>query len=617
MADILRLVDRDDDDVIHVDLWDLTGANNPEGLRIHPESIDWGEAQFEDKLFHHPRGGARRVYSRPLPTEGTWLLNIAADSWDELDAGMAAVRAAFRDLEEKAILWQPEDQTDPEHVDLISVTVPPSLRGQGHDLETRTLRDLEDLRIPISFLRQPWFRGADIVIAAAAVPNNPASANGRVYRVTNPAEAPSPGIVKITADAGSKLQEVKLGLLSGDDALLDDYETETKFAQAEASGGGWTVEHFNGTVSVVDASGSGGNAAQSPYPANPTVMQKQIRIERATKLDSLRGEWDAYARLRAGVADEHVLLPRWGPSLADLPVNVLPEVIFEHSDSTSFVPHDIKLGRIEIPDDIPLGGFAFELWSRSEDVAARLLTDFIFLMPANASTISVPGSSSQTWLGSQLVQPTSPAGLGAGTVSGSDLLLNDLNDAGGTPPNAGLVLGAGRHRVIFDVTVSKDDAVEIRIRNVTDGSNLYTLALGPVTNQARYTRQVEFDLPTGAHAAADAFQFQVVATDEAGAPGLPSKAHSIEHDFIPYIVAGEAVRTDPERNAVEKVDAAGNLLQDDLKLAGAVPMEFPPGQSTLVLIPFDVKPDSNAPGLESVLGRTPTLQVTLSPRNPK
>ena len=58
--------------------------------------------------------------------------------------------------------------------------------------------------------------------------------------------------------------------------------------------------------------------------------------------------------------------------------------------------------------------------------------------------IIVPGGAEDTWLERELVTPTNPAGLTAGTVSGDFLILDTANDAGGAPPNTGLGWPAGR-----------------------------------------------------------------------------------------------------------------------------------------------------------------------------
>jgi hypothetical protein len=52
--------------------------------------------------------------------------------------------------------------------------------------------------------------------------------------------------VIVTAETGATLVEALVGRISGGN--LTDYRTTTKYAQAEASGNGWTLPRFRGTA---------------------------------------------------------------------------------------------------------------------------------------------------------------------------------------------------------------------------------------------------------------------------------------------------------------------------------------------------------------------------------
>ncbi len=622
MADILRLVYRDDDATIHADLWDPTGANNPQGLRTKVRTIDWGTLQDDEQFARRvATGGEDLVHSFPPGVEGTHVIKAWADTWDELDAGLAAFRQAFADLDGKTFLWQPQDQADPEYVDLITASIPPILRSQGHDDETRALRSAITLEVPIAFRRHPYSRLAEVITTPLAVPNNPATpasagvSAGRTYRVSNPdATAPTPAIVKITGDAGSTIQEIIIGRLSGSDALLDDYESETKYAPLDSDRAGWDITHYGDTDSVADAAAAHGNTARIDYDTSPTVMARRVRATRTTKLDSMRGLRDWWVRLETTVDDLHVLSPRWGPSLADPPAHTLPDVQFEPAGSATFSYVDVYLGRIWIPEDVPLGAVAFELHSRSEDANALLYPNYFFFLPVeDQAVVQVPGGSTETFLGSELVTPVAnPAGGTAGTVYGTALLLDTTTDNAGVPPNTGRVLGAGRHRFLFRVLSSQSggggSTVVVRVRNISDSSTWLTATILFTGSFMTKTVALEGTLPDGANAAADLYQEQV---DD---PSVSNGAVvSVVHEVVPFVASTESARTDPSRGAVEKLDSAGAFLQE-LSLRGSVPIMLPPAESTLVIIPRDVKVDSFSPGLESKLGRSPTVEVTFSPR---
>jgi hypothetical protein len=461
---------------------------------------------------------------------------------------------------------------------------------------------------------------ADFRVAEDSVPNEPSSSKGRLLYVFNPGAAPAPGVVTVKADTGARLRAILLakrwngGLVGGN--RLADLE-ETKFLQAEATARGWTIALSADTTPVADAAGSGGNVAETAFTSNPTVMAKRIRATRTTKLDSLRGEWDVYLRgtpkAPAVNGDDFILQLRWGASLANPPPESNDEVTITVPDYGLSAYVDIPLGRIVIPDDITLAGLALEVWARRIG-AGSFRSDLLSFGPVDAepfvSRLYIPGGAPESWLGKDLVTPTDPAGLSAGAVSGTTLVLDADNEAGGTPPTAGLAWPVGRHQVWFEYDIkggSVGSQATGRVRNITDANDAGTGITPTVINGTQSRRDsVTFD-----SAAGKSYQPQIVADVDSGGKITVKK---LTHEFIAYLAANEQARTDPTRLVVEKVDSTGALLQD-MAAEGGVPIWCPPGLSAFALLPEDVPPAGSVAS-ESVLGRAPTVAVKLTPRTP-
>jgi hypothetical protein len=452
------------------------------------------------------------------------------------------------------------------------------------------------------------FRQAD-----QTVNNDPAIINGRTLSVYGHGDAETIMPLRIKGEAaGTKLQSIIVGALSDDGVdgrrRLTDYLNGTKFAQCEATGTGWTVTLAGDTAQTADADASGGSMARCSYTTNPTVMARRVRISRTTKLDSLRGTWDVYARAKATAASKHTIQLRWVPSLADPAAHTEPEVPVDKTGFTAFQYEDIPVARIHIPEStpIPLGGLALELWARRDSGTGNMDWDFIFFMPVNdrLTQIYVPGSSSEQWLGKDLVTPTNPAGLTAGTVEGTYLALDANQDAGGTPPVAGLDWPDGRNRVTYVVSNSGLGSADVifRIRNVTDSANTVTETLTLATREVR-TVVHEFDA-----VASKLYQPQVILNTT----GDKVWIRSIDHSFIPAIGLNEQAYTDPDLGAVSKYDSVGNILQD-LALKGALPMRLPPGLTVLVFVFADVPQPLHTYG-ESIITRAPVVVTTQTPR---
>lgn len=617
MADVLDVYD----EVAAAVRWsfvDKTGVINPNALKTHLRSFNPGKANPEDVLFPRTPAGATLIDRTWPEVDGTIVFRA------EGAADYDALRASLGELEEYLqlglpIRWQPDGADNPQFLDVISWDLSSPLRGQGLAEEWRALRDTDTLDLTLEFTRQPFPRGAVTTVGPTTVPNDPADVNGRYLRVTNPGSAPAAAILTVTGDTGSKLQEVLVGVLSGTDAVLDDYEgtAGTHYCKLNASHDGWTIALSNDTATIADGGSSGGNGAHCIYATNPTVMAKRARASRTTKLDSFPKRLDVYGRINNYNAQEYVFGLRWGPSTADPCAYSLDEVTVDLTGCTVFGHVDVYLGRVDIPEDIPLGGIAFEIWARAETNAARSLFSSLSFVPVEGqAALSISGGSEQEWTGTQLATPVAnPAGGTAGTpypdIPGA-LFLDTTTDNAGTPPNTGLSLAAGHHKFTWRMLkgAAPDNTITFRIRNITDSATVVTRT-DTLTEDSGLSPSVslEFDLPSGANATGDLYQAQV--DDPSATTDLIA---SIVHEFVPAVGANESFQADPERSAVEKLDSSGNLLQP-VSIAGQVPLWLQPGENTVYVHYGDVKVDSLSPGLESKLTRDPSVTVAFARRD--
>jgi len=461
-------------------------------------------------------------------------------------------------------------------------------------------------------------------VGAEPVSNDPAAtAGGRALVIYNAGKMPAPFRLNVAAESADtpRVEQLLVALRAADGIeghrRLSDYLNETRFAQCDASGNGWTRTLENDTVSVADADASGGNAAECSYTTDATVMKRRVRLTRTTLLDSVRGYTDLIVRLKPMAASQHVVKLAWAPSLADPAPYVEAEFELDWSDATSFSYVDVNLGTVYLSEDPlhALGGLALELHSRRASGTGALRFDVVNPLSLDpgfddaAAILSVPGSSRESWLGKDLTTPTNPAGLVAGAVKGNRLRLNATSEAGGTPPNTGLPWPVGRHKVAFRIGGNGRMDFTCRVRNITDSTNAVTRSFTNRKPDVLRDVILEFD-----SVAAKSYQPQLVIDGGIDAGDFLDILR-IGHRFTPYLGASEQIRTDPERGLLEKLDSTGNVLSY-VALAGGVPIWAPPGRSVLVVIPTEIKIHSGATHGESKLTRDLTVSATHAPRHP-
>ena len=383
---------------------------------------------------------------------------------------------------------------------------------------------------------------------------------------------------------------------------------------------GWTITLGTSAANQADTEASGGNCVFFTPAAPTTLMQRRVRAERTTLMDSLRGEWDVYLRVRhdaTGTDDVPTyFVLAWAPSVAD-PATITEEPVpFTFgTGATGLNYSDLKLGSIAIPEhpSVSVSGLALEVWaafSSTTDTASGFGMDFLWFVPKNhQGRVIVPGGVKTSTLGKNLLTPVSnPAGGTAGTVpSGStSLKLDTTTDNAGVGGTGGVVYAAGRYRVTWKFKIQglasgATATIKPTIRNVTGSTNVYQVTVGYRNGTKQFTTDFYADGTT-------AYQVQV---DD------PSVANvyyiqSIDVEALPALARQESVRTDPMRFSVDKLDSSG-ALNSYLGNEGELMATLDPGDNHLFIVPDEVPAIGNNVR-ENKLERIMDVTVSYFPR---
>jgi hypothetical protein len=485
-----------------------------------------------------------------------------------------------------------------------------NLRVDNNDATARTIR-FRNAQLEKSASASPFRVKAETVVMDPAL-----TGFAKVLPVYNPGSAPSPCVMEFTPlESGSGVSHILCGLRSNGSITgrrsLTDFLNGPFYAQAEATGNNWTVTLGTNTTAVnigATASGSGSDVARIAHTSSPTVYAKRITWTRTADLDSLRGDTDVWARVKAGAARDFRLQLRWGPG--GTAVNALPEAVHNVSAFAAFDWVLLKLGTIRLPLEtaVTFGTLTLELWSRQDSGTAQNLdVDYLQFVPGGRQAIlTISGeSSTTTTLGKDLVTPVSnPAGGTAGAVSVNALSFDQTTDNAGWGSNTGDITVAGRYKVDYTVRTGLGQTALLRVRNITDSTD--TVSKTITGNGTLMTDTLSFDAVAG-----KAYQPQV--DDPSGANTWDVRSISVTQ--IPVLTQNERLRADPgsvpSRYAVEKLSSTGTLIGK--AEADVVPFWLPPGLSLLVLDAGDAK-TSPYEGPISALDRTLTVTPTVHPR---
>lgn len=603
-------------------LWDFddpTGAANPSTVATDLKtSMDMGTIEPVHDVFTTTAPGGMKLATEYHPVEMLVPFTASAATDDALWAGLgqlARYLAAAASDHPAVLKWT--DLTEARYIDVLgALNLPALLRGQ-RESGLISVRKNSMGPIPLRLLRQPWARGPQVSVSGVTVPDDPAtSTKARVFPLTVAGDLPTPAQIRVQIDAASSPAVERVLIAhrargSRAATFLTDYTAETGFLQLEADGRGWTVTRSNDTSTATDANaspGSGTSVARIAYTTDPAVPKVRIHATRTTKLDSLRGAWDVWIRVKAAAARDYRLQLRWSPSVTTTPAFTLKEI--KHDTSAQGTPAafgyvEKNLGRIVLPQQGTLGGLTLDVWSYiASGTAQNLDCDLIWLVPAyDQGTIVTVGGSSTVTLGNAMASPVSnPAGGTAGTVQPSKgLALDTSTDNVGLSPNTGIVYPAGHHRVRYRLAVGGDPkTAKLNVRNITGSSDAAsrTVTINPGTADF----YLEFDAN-----GTSAYQPQV---DDPSA--LIVVILEIEVTYIPALGSGESARTDPARYTVDRLDSSGNV-SGFLGNEGELPAILAPGDNQIMVRCDDIPLALYEEG-ENKLGRTPTVSVIYDPR---
>jgi hypothetical protein len=467
------------------------------------------------------------------------------------------------------------------------------------------------------------FKNAQLEKAAAVtffktgpqlIPNDPTGSGGLALGLWVEGDARVPVKVKLKADAGSAIVEHLVGVLSSGGVVgtdrISDYLNTGKVLQLE----GGTNGVDSSDVADANGSGAGNNVAEVTYASGATPLQMRKRQDVSTVLLSRRRAWDVYIRCKAMAASQHSLALGLGKAASTI-TDLFPEVPHDVSTATSFGYVWKYLASIGIPDDLALAALRFEVHTRRDSGTGNLRMDYLGFMPTDAPTgrIFSPTTQLGFWLGRELLTPTSPAGLTAGTIVLNSLKLTATNDAGGTPPNAGMDLGAAHQVVVLDFGAQQvggtgDKLGELRVRNVTDGVNTKTLDLNGIVGVSYPSQivQLAFDSVAG-----KLYQLQVVLTNGTGATIW---VHNITRLVQQQVKgdSGQSVLSNPLDGTVNALDT-NDLMAFALDVDGVLPMTCSPGLNILPIVTGDVAINGYSEP-ENRLARIITAQGIYQPR---
>lgn len=611
---VLRLLAPDQSGLLF-DFTAPTGTGNPNTLVTELSAgVDFGTVQPALAISMMEAGASLDGMELP-PVEVALGFTATAATDDDLWAGLGQLaRYLIQASTEHPVYLEWTELGTTYYYDVVGALELPALfRGQGVGAVVSSRRNSMG-PIPIRVLRQPWRRGAPVTTSADVVEDDPATGTpdqSRIAAFTVTGDLPTPCKVRAQMDTGSKVVQVLMGHRwrgSRPSTYLTDYRDETAWFQCEATNRGWTITLENDTAAATDgalASPGSGNVVAQVNGGGTTVgtMLRRMRATRTTLMDSLRGSWRPYLRVKATSADTSWEIQlKWAASAAT-GTPMIEEATYTHrtleAGQVGYV--EVPLGRIDVPEVAALSGLAVEIHARRlVGGAGNLNMDFVWLPPAELTAVNVPQGPTTTVLGKDLATPvTNPAGGTAGTPNGDQLNLDTTTDNAGISPNTGRVFPAGLWRALFRTGTGTGSATA-KVRNITGSSDTATVTI--TSPLARYALD---------WTAAGAVAYQLQVDDPPG-----TNMSVAEISYLPLYTVPDtfSVRTDPgpRRYAADLLDASGNLA-GYLDAAGAMPLMGRPGDNQLVIAAHEVALPGYAE-LENLLDRDITVTVTFEPR---
>lgn len=616
MATILRFVEADLT-TVRLDL-NAYGAGGSSGFGVLA-GADFGDIDVDLEYLQSAAAGASPSFQHDEIVATTLMLEAKHSSFDNL---RTLFRSLTKELRRTNILeWRADGDSTSLFIDTLPSSVPSMLSGGDFDNIT-VLGQAHKIEFPVVIRRQPYLR-----VASSSLTLTPASGwtnevGNREVKVTNPGSVPSP--CKITAtfsEAGADVVQLRIGRKSGASANLTAFASLYSF---EVEGG--TLS--GSTSSTADANASGGNMARTTYSATGYFLKRWKKVITPGAVNDLVGTYRVYCALKFKEGSEQTVQLRWGMNNSDPVDNVNDEVPLYGADLSSSIYVPVYLGKVRFEDTA--ASLVLEGWSRldTDPGSSTLDWDSVVLIPADEqfTTVSVPGfrgmrPGGEKWTGDQLITPTSPGTLITGSVEENTIQLDAQDEAGGTKPNTGTVLPAGKHIVtgvatLKDISGNKTELAELRVRNVTDSTNVATKKLYSKKNrrEVEIEKSVVFDAD-----GSDAFQFQVVGSAALGG-AVEMFVREIRHSFVRTVGNGTKMvlsSIDPEDNGVY----SGSTRVAPLQVSGPA-IELEPGDNTLVFdigdwsgLHYQDDVDLREPLPKSVAARQVTLTIEVEPRH--
>jgi hypothetical protein len=338
----------------------------------------------------------------------------------------------------------------------------------------------------------------------------------------------------------------------------------------------------------------------------------------STKLDSLRGTFEVYLRVKPTASTSWRFQLRYGAS--SVVSNTNTKVTRDWTNATTFGWVLVDLGTLSLPHDVALAQLTLELWAErletanaSGDVVIdELIIDSYFLMPIDDTAVLISQESGDTdsWLGSELIAPDEGGTIG--TTQGSEMWLNGSGQKVGTPPLKGTYWPVGLTR--FEVAMytsdqSADEPCTLAIRNTTTDSDLATLAV-TLPKKITATGATTTVLATISGTLVADNRYQLVVRSIGATPDVHVK--SVARRQTPLVTADQAIVSDPELALVYTIDSSDNFVRRGM-LQGPQPDVLEPGLHLLWVQLLD-QPLAGFEDYEHVLSRTATVKVTYAPR---
>jgi hypothetical protein len=451
-----------------------------------------------------------------------------------------------------------------------------SVLDQGSDeMESETL----------DLLREPFLREAPVeLLEAGAMTNEVGMFAAKVF---NPGTMPSPAkLTVVVPDVAAEGVQLRVATKPHDSEAIADAHLALYSVEAEDGTVG------TNTANEIDANASGGNFTRTTYAA---VGYSRERVEvivvppTANAKAALEGEHDVYAIVRITEASEQTLGLKSGLRSVNPLDNTHDPVTLDAKDANSEMWVPVRLGRIEYTTNAD--ELVWQLWAQLDEQpgAAVLDVDYFVLMPIGTKVITagVMGwragrAAVERYRGDELVTPTSPAGLTAGTVKESGVVLDANDEAVGTQPNAGTPYPAGRLVVTARVTVKdqsgdRNELGVLRLRNITDGTTDVSRKIYSKKNRKEWETEVEIALSTNA---AKLYQAQVEATNIDPDASQKIVVEELRTRFVRVVGDGDSFVLDADEPKNDGVWADGVKVAH---LPAITHLTLEPGWSTVLI----------------------------------